>query len=153
MEDQPGAEMPRYKCHKEVWALKIAGIAPQNADGVAMIQPADSGYAAFPVSQEYQQKHKPQVGGYYVVYDDGYKSYSPAAPFESGYSLAPADFKARVRAEKAELDERLNKLLAFTAGAVFGNIPSEEQARMRMQAECMQAYSNVLGERIGAFGG
>lgn len=85
--ETPMAPMPRYKCHKEVWALKIQSIGPQGEDGVAMLQPADAGYAAFPVSQEYQQKHKPEVGGYYVVYDDGYKSYSPAKAFEDGYSL------------------------------------------------------------------
>lgn len=87
MNEAASAEMPRYKCHKEVWALKIASISPQDeADGTAMISPADEGYAAFPVSQEWQQKHQPQVGGYYVVYDDGYKSYSPAKAFEDGYS-------------------------------------------------------------------
>ena len=26
MENQASMEMPRYKCHKEVWALKIAAI-------------------------------------------------------------------------------------------------------------------------------
>ena len=26
------------------------------------------------------------VGGYYVVYEDGYKSFSPAGAFESGYT-------------------------------------------------------------------
>ena len=28
----------------------------------------------------------PEVGGYYVVYEDGYKSFSPAGAFESGYT-------------------------------------------------------------------
>jgi hypothetical protein len=32
-----------------------------------------------------EEKHA-HVGGYFVVYDDGYTSYSPAAAFESGYS-------------------------------------------------------------------
>ena len=35
----------------------------------------------------YMHKHKPEVGGYYVVYEDGYKSFSPAGAFESGYTL------------------------------------------------------------------
>lgn len=33
------------------------------------------------------RKHKPEVGGYYVVYKDGYKSFSPAAAFDEGYTL------------------------------------------------------------------
>lgn len=39
-----------------------------------------------PMSPEYVAKHKPEVGGYYVVYEDGYKSFSPAGAFESGYT-------------------------------------------------------------------
>ena len=53
----------------------------------AVITPADDGYSPFDVPAEFVTKHKPQAGGYFVVYDDGYKSYSPAAAFESGYSL------------------------------------------------------------------
>lgn len=88
-------EMPRYKCHKEVWALKIQRIEldsdkarceQRETDGSAKVIPADAGFAPFKVDSQYLQKHKPQSGGYYVVYADGYKSYSPADAFESGYS-------------------------------------------------------------------
>ena len=88
-------EMPRYKCHKEVWALKIAKIDhKKNPDETgqsasasygAVITPADQGYGAFEVTAEFMTKHKPEVGGYYVVYSDGYKSFSPAKAFEEGY--------------------------------------------------------------------
>ena len=88
-------EMPKYNCHKQVWALKIADIKRHNeddpqaaTDGSAMITPADEGYAPFRVDHAYMNKHKPEVGGYYVVYKDGYKSFSPAEAFEDGYSLA-----------------------------------------------------------------
>lgn len=87
-------EMPRYKCHKEVWALKIAGIeqAPANQErmhqgGDWHLIPEDQSYGPICVGHnDYVMKHNPKPGGYYVVYDDGYKSYSPAAPFESGYT-------------------------------------------------------------------
>jgi len=79
-------EKPRYRCHKEVHALKIKSIdVLENGD--AIIMPEDEGYPSFQVSAEYMAKHKPQVGGYYVVYADGYKSWSPAEAFESGYTL------------------------------------------------------------------
>lgn len=93
--DQGGVtrEMPRYKCHKEVWALKIKDIqqAPANQEalhpgGDWIITPEDEGYAPFPVGYEWYTKHKPEVGGYFVVYKDGYKSYSPATAFEEGYA-------------------------------------------------------------------
>lgn len=89
------AEMPRYKCHKEVHALRIANIEwdsdkaqPKNrdSDGSAIITPADDGYGPFRVDHAYIRRHKPAVGGYSVVYSDGYKSYSPAKAFEEGYT-------------------------------------------------------------------
>lgn len=88
-EQAPGAEMPRYKCHKEVWALKIKEIrrAPSgNATVTHSIVPAEEGYAPFEVSMEYIERYHPAAGGYYVVYKDGYKSFSPAAAFEEGYT-------------------------------------------------------------------
>ena len=83
-------QMPRYKCHKEVWALKIKEIV-DNISGDTMIYPVEKSYAEFKVDKEYMQKHKPVVGGYYVVYDDGYKSFSPAKAFEEGYSIIKKD--------------------------------------------------------------
>lgn len=81
------AEMPRYQCHKKVWALKIARIDYPTKTGGAIIHPADEGYAAFAVSADYVRRHHPLAGGYYVVYEgDGYKSYSPAQAFEAGYT-------------------------------------------------------------------
>lgn len=73
------SEMPRYKSHKEVWALKIKHIEGN------VITP-EEGYAPFEVDDKYIKKHEPQVGGYYVVYRDGYKSWSPASEFEDGYT-------------------------------------------------------------------
>jgi hypothetical protein len=90
-----GAEMPRYRSHKEVWALKIAAIeydlnkATQEhraSDGSAIITPLEPGYAPFKVDADYMRKHEPKVGGYYIVYPDGYKSWSPAEAFEDGYT-------------------------------------------------------------------
>ena len=75
------SEMPRYRCHKEVHALKIMLIEGNT------ITPADEGYGSFQVSADYIFRHKPVIGGYYVVYADGYQSFSPAAAFEEGYSL------------------------------------------------------------------
>jgi hypothetical protein len=92
-EPQDGREMPRYNCHKQVWALKIAKIVRdgegenRETDGSAFIYPAEAGYAPFRVDSEFMRKHGPKEGGYYVVYKDGYKSFSPAQAFEEGYTL------------------------------------------------------------------
>jgi len=78
--EQNAAEMPRYKCHKEVWALKIKEVAGFT------ITPADEGYAPFDVDQAMFSRYVPVEGDYYVVYKDGYKSFSPAKAFEEGYT-------------------------------------------------------------------
>lgn len=83
-------EMPKYKSHKEVWALKIKSIVKdgegehRETDGSAIITPEEEGYAPFKVDHAYMHKHKPFVGGYFVQYKDGYKSFSPADVFEGG---------------------------------------------------------------------
>ena len=77
--------MPKYKCKKEVWALKIGDIVREENSYV--IHPENSDYAPFAVSSDYVIKHSPTIGGYYVIYKDGYESYSPAGAFEEGYDL------------------------------------------------------------------
>lgn len=80
-------EMPKYQSHKQVWALKIKEIVFDHdlakadnraTDGSATITPEEDGYAPFKVDHVYCRKHEPKVGDYYVVYEDGYKSFSPA---------------------------------------------------------------------------
>ena len=88
-------EMPKYQSHKQVWALKIKSIIfdsdlakEQNREttGGATITPEEEGYAPIGVDCEYVDKHNPQVGGYYVMYEGGYESWSPAEAFEGGYT-------------------------------------------------------------------
>ena len=80
-----GAELPRYKCHKEVRALKIRFIEFQD-DGRATITPEESRYAPFEVDADFTRRHDLVSGGYFVVYEDGYQSFSPTAAFEEGYT-------------------------------------------------------------------
>ncbi|CAG9205588.1 hypothetical protein [Burkholderia gladioli] len=85
-------EMPRYQCHKQVWALKIRAIHQFNGKssfegGSWMLDFEEKGYAPIEVSHyDYVLKHLPEPGGYYVVYADGYRSFSPAEAFENGYT-------------------------------------------------------------------
>jgi len=92
-------EMPKYSCHKEVWALKIAGIKYDGegenceTDGSAYLQPAEEGYGPIWVDHNWLARNpKVAVGGYYVVYKrqtgetETYTAYSPSEAFEDGYT-------------------------------------------------------------------
>ncbi len=92
-DNTPHREMPKYQSNKKVWALKIKEIIfdsdlahkeNRDTDGSATIIPEEKGYAPFKVDQQYCHKHAPKAGGYFVMYEDGYKSWSPADAFENG---------------------------------------------------------------------
>lgn len=81
-------EMPLYKCYKEVHALKmVAGTVTE--DGSVIIQPADETFASFLADAEFGKRWKgtEEDPGYYVLYSDGYASWSPTKQFEEGYTL------------------------------------------------------------------
>lgn len=81
-----GVEMPRYKCHKVVHALKIARLEARPGIQGTLLVPADEGYGAFGLEPAWVEKFQPKAGGYFVVYEDGYQSFSPARAFEEGYT-------------------------------------------------------------------
>lgn len=84
-------KLPRYRCHKIVRAAKITRVSYGNGGTlltVAVPRPGGRQESAeLAVSTEWSQKHNPDVGGYVVVYADGYTSFSPAEAFEAGYTL------------------------------------------------------------------
>lgn len=56
-------------------------------------------------------------------------------------------------AEKADLDDKIEKLKGFMGSPVFTSaVTIPEQMRLQRQLDVMQDYSNILGWRIGAFG-
>lgn len=71
---------PQYLCHKQVQAFKIARI-------IDNILVPDGGLPDMAVTWAWMQRHMPKVGGYYIVYEDGYTSFSPKDVFEAGYSV------------------------------------------------------------------
>ncbi len=84
-------EMPKYRSHKIVHALKIKTFVQNESNGDpkdhnwATAIPENTRYAPFDIDRELFIKHKPGDGWYYIAYPDGYKSFSPAEAFESGY--------------------------------------------------------------------
>jgi hypothetical protein len=73
--------MPRYQSHKQVWALEIDVV-----DGLTVFF-CDPRYVSIDCAAEMFTRYVPTSGDFYVVYDDGYKSFSPAKAFKDEYSL------------------------------------------------------------------
>lgn len=143
-------QLPQYKSHKTVRAAKITGFR-ENGNPLMPTLLLGELQATVDLLPDWHAKHKPQVGGYYVVYDDGYASFSPAKAFEEGYAPIPTDHRDRVRIEKAELDTKLGALHGFFGSKTFEGLSGAEQARLRDQHSAMLDYSAILGERIEAF--
>lgn len=85
--------LPQWQSHKKVWADKITGLAvrgfgEQECPDDTFERWILAGGAIVKVSQELRRR-PPQgtdpVGGYYVLYEDGFESWSPAEAFEKGY--------------------------------------------------------------------
>lgn len=60
-------------------------------------------------------------------------------------------YQQRVVDEKAELDEKITKLIGFFSNPIFPTISYSEKYRLIRQSAAMHEYSNILGERIADF--
>lgn len=165
------AILPHWKCHKVVRAGKISLMARDAPNGLLMIH-AEPSNMPFAVPLDFLYRHNPSIGGYFVVYEDGYISYSPDDVFEAGYHLAepgtasggtadaaPAEplvtdmppHQLRVLQELADLADKHQKLLEFTGTEFFASLPEAERGRLARQHLAMGDYLKILGERVAAF--
>lgn len=82
-------ELARYRSHKIVHAAKIMLVSNPDESAGFEIRVALEGGAWRSIDQAWIRKHCPAggtiVGGYFVEYEDGYTSWSPAKAFEEGY--------------------------------------------------------------------
>ena len=77
-------DLPRWKCHKEVLAAKIKDMGVFSTGELQLN--FDDGIESVVLPPGWIDRFKPQSGGYFVVYDDNYTSFSPAKAFEDGYT-------------------------------------------------------------------
>jgi hypothetical protein len=84
--------MKRYQCTKQVNAVKLADVIQGNEVGFGLLIPHNTAEdAPIKVEGAWIIKHSPSQQadgsyGYYVVYEDGYASWSPTKAFEEGYT-------------------------------------------------------------------
>ena len=103
--------MKNYRCHKTVKAAKIISILPA---GLINLEGGD----AARMTPEWLTKHNPVTGGYFVKYDDGYCSFSPAKAFEEGYVCIDSDIQDQIdkkglngpRIKPSDVVDQINKI-------------------------------------------
>jgi hypothetical protein len=80
-------DIPLYRSHKEVKALKIAQVEFGSGPAEGWFQVKFTDFPAWPwIAFEASHKPQPSPGWYYVLYRDGYESFSPADVFEGRYT-------------------------------------------------------------------
>lgn len=82
--------MKLYRCHKIVEAAKVIGVAMDHGGFSARLALEDGSYVDAP-SNVFRPGTRDPIGGYFVRYEDGYTSWSPADAFVSGYSEIKPD--------------------------------------------------------------
>jgi len=88
----PQVELPQYKSHKVVRAAKVTAMQKDNPEGMPEgWEPTTTLFlgeiaATVTVKDSWIQRSGCDVGGYFVRYEDGFTSWSPAKAFEEGYT-------------------------------------------------------------------
>ena len=85
--------------------------------------------------------------GFYVRYQDGYESWSPAETFCKAYKLADTPLD-RLIIEHQELRDKINKLEKFFGSSYFQCLSLRTKELIAMQFHIMIEYSLILKERI-----
>lgn len=83
-------KLPQYRCHKLVRAAPIVGIEVVGDEGNEHCEvevAVDKDILVIHAPPSLISRGMPQNGDYFVVYDDGYVSWSPRGAFEGGYTV------------------------------------------------------------------
>lgn len=133
--------LPLYACHKQVRAAKIVGLDPEpHGPSVALVF---DGHDAVLVDREWVARHKPQTGGYFVVYADGYQSFSPAKAFEDGYTrvtlTAPDEIEdiSRIARVCHEVNRAYCASLGDTSQPAWEDAPEWQRSSARAGVEAI----------------
>ena len=85
--------------------------------------------------------------GFYVRYQDGYESWSPAETFYEAYKLADTPLD-RLIIEHQELRDKINKLKEIMCRKEFYDFDYKQRILLNVQLRSMIEYSFILEERI-----
>ena len=94
--------------------------------------------------------HKENEDGYEVMYEDGYRSWSPEDVFNKSYRLSET-YIDRLEIERNDLLDKLNKLHTYLSDnedkEVYGDA-AQNKILMTMQKDIMKMYVSILNKRL-----
>ena len=85
--------------------------------------------------------------GFYVRYQDGYESWSPAETFDKAYKIADTPLD-RLIIEHQELRDKINKLKEIMCRKEFCDFDYKQRILLNMQLRSMIEYLFIVEERI-----
>lgn len=88
-----------------------------------------------------------EMQGYLVQYEDGYQSWSPKETFEKAYKCSD-DLLDKLQIEYDELHDKVVEIVLFMNSNDFKELDYQQQALVKAQCYTMQAYKQILAERI-----
>ena len=153
--------LPRYASHKEVHALKISNVDEGQQPGGTLHFRPHTDHDPVHVSYEWMTAKQPHAGGYLVVYDDGYTSFSPAKAFEEGYQLIKGNGAVLTREQltaaavhfKTQRNHLRDAALAFidsdlkTSPRTRRPLPGTRPARWRWWTLCVRRWTTRAWHR------
>jgi hypothetical protein len=83
------SQLADWKCHKVVKAGKLIAQQPDDPgepEVILTVEDQNGAPCKVGVPRDFFARKAPNPGDYIVIYEDGYKSWSPASTFEAGYS-------------------------------------------------------------------
>ena len=129
-------EMPLYKSQKLVRALKIKTVY-YGADGNAVVYFEDEKYPNVLVIRKGRPDFQP--GWYYVVYENGYYSFSPGDVFEANHTLVPSQGK------ELSPDEALAVQMTLTYPHMAMSYALEMVAALRREEDVATRVTRSVG--------
>lgn len=125
-------QLASFKSHKVVKAAKITridfGYSAALDRTATLLIPEDEKLYPIEVSKEFMGKHSPEAPGYFVVYPDGYESWSPVESFESGYTQEGAG-------EAQDIQKLLAEGLAYRETIDNGDRHVDEETQAAIDGE------------------
>lgn len=114
-----------YQCHKQVRAARVEAIDRIGGGTCLKFLFVDGPAFVCHENDPMLARYRPVIGDYLVEYEDGHRSFSPAAAFEKGYT-------------------ELHECTCYTCGAVFRSTAEEDAWCPKCRSMAMQGSVHVV---------